>query len=75
MTLDNGVIKVTSNHLTSFSVLVSLRPQDDDSATQENSTDSDSSIEEKALTVVSYIGCGVSIVSLTLTIVILLVLK
>lgn len=56
--------------MTSFSVLVSLCSQD---SAQENS--SDTSIEETALTAVSYIGCGVSIISLVLTIVVLLTLR
>ncbi|XP_065914522.1 adhesion G-protein coupled receptor D1-like [Dysidea avara] len=62
-TKDNSsdLTKCQSSHLTSFAVLVE---------TQGASTSSTG--EEKALSIVSYIGCGISILSLLLTIVAML---
>ena len=66
-------INCYSSHLTSFAVLVDVvEPYDDDAS--DNSTDT-TDIEEEILSVVSYIGCSVSIVCLVVAIVLILTLR
>ena len=55
----NGTVKCNSTHLTSFAILVSPTGE----------------VEELGLTVVSYVGCSISIISLLLTIILLLALR
>ena len=63
-------INCYSNHLTSFAVLVDVIGDD----TSDNDTEI-TDIEEEILSVVSYIGCSVSIVCLMVTIVLILTLR
>lgn len=71
--IDNSTVKCLSSHLTSFSVLVDIVADEimnDNNDT--NATETDTGIEEQILSVVSYIGCSVSIFCLAITIIWLL---
>ena len=63
-------INCYSNHLTSFAILVDVIGDD----TSDNDTEI-TDIEEEILSVVSYIGCSVSIVCLMVAIVLILTLR
>ena len=65
--INETVVKCYSNHLTSFAVLVSVVEQDD----LANGT----SVEEHFLSILSYIGCSISIVCLLATVICLLTMK
>ncbi|XP_065911152.1 adhesion G protein-coupled receptor L4-like [Dysidea avara] len=58
---DGSFVTCSSNHLTSFAVLVSFGDI--------------SAVETKALSIVTYIGCGISIVCLMLTMIIILLFR
>jgi hypothetical protein len=62
--LPSGDVQVLSTHLTSFTVLVSV-----------NGEQFTSEAEERALNIITYIGCAISIMSLLLTITILLIFR
>ena len=62
--LDNGTVKCISTHLTSFAILLSVTG---------NVSSSDG--EALALELTTYIGCGISIICLSFTIVILILLR
>ena len=57
--LDNGDIKCTARHLTSFTVLVSVTGEEGN----------------ESLQIVSYVGCSISIIALIITIIFMLALR
>ena len=62
--LDNGDVMCITKHLTSFAILLST-----------TGTVTRSDPEKYALKYVSYIGCGISIVCLVLTLIVLAILR
>ena len=68
--IDDTTVRCLSSHLTSFSVLVEV------TGTFSEANDTNTNyVEAQALSVVSYVGCSISIVCLLLTIAFLLSLR
>ena len=67
--IDNTTVRCLSSHLTSFAVLVDV------SGTYSKTVNETDPVVREALSVVSYIGCSISVVCLIATIVFLLALR
>lgn len=82
--INDTTVRCLSYHLTSFAVLVNVVdldesvPIDDNNVTNQTTNETTPtiiSLEDNVLSIVSYVGCSISIVCLMATIVFLLTLK